>query len=219
MVLLGNGDGSFRTPVLYQQSGRANLVSPVSPIVIADLNNDHKLDIAVAAGNQEFALLLGNGDRTFGSPAYVFDGDGGVIVSADFNGDGNLDIAEAGPSGLAILLGNGNGTFQAAAFPYTASLSNGLFATDLNNDGKIDLIGNGGAAVQVFLGNGNGTFSALAPFSPSLAWAPDVVAAADVNGDGKVDLITEVGFATQFTNDIFLGNGDGTFDPSEVPIP
>ena len=216
MVLLGNGDGSFRTPVLYQQSGKSSLVSP---IVIADFNNDHKLDLAVAAGNQEFALLLGNGDGTFGSPAYVFDGDGDVIVSADFNGDGNLDIAEAGPSGLAILLGNGNGTFQAAAFPYTTSLINSLFATDLNNDGKIDLIANGGAAVQVFLGKGDGTFTALAPFSPSLAFSPDVVAVADVNGDGKVDLITAVGFATQFTNDIFLGNGDGTFNPSEIAIP
>lgn len=217
MVLLGNGDGSFRTPVLYQQSGKS---SPVSPIVIADFNNDHKLDLAVAAGNQEFALLLGNGDGTFGSPAYVFDGDGGVIVGADFNGDGNLDIAEAGPSGLAILLGNGNGTFQAAAFPYTTGLFNSiLFATDLKNDGKIDLIGNGPIAVQVFLGKGNGTFTALAPFSPSLAFAPFVLAVADVNGDGKVDLITEVPFASQITNDIFLGNGDGTFNPSEIAIP
>src|SRR3984885_1784970 len=216
MVLLGNGDGSFRTPVLYQQSGKSSLVSP---IVIADFNNDHKLDLAVAAGNQEFALLLGNGDGTFGSPAYVFDGDGGVIVGADFNGDGNLDVAEAGPSGLAILLGNGNGTFQAAKFPYTTALINSLFATDLNNDGKIDLIGSTSVAVQVFLGNGNGTFTALAPFSYMLEFALNVVAVADVNGDGEVDVITEGGLASQATNNIFLGNGDGTFDSSEILIP
>jgi len=208
-VLLGNGDGSFQPPVFHQESVQG---SPGS-IVIADFNNDQKLDLAVQAGSQTFAVLLGNGDGTFGSPAYVFDGDGGQIVSADFNGDGKLDIAEAGPSGLAILLGNGNGTFQAAAFPYTTSL-NGLFATDLNNDGKIDLISNS-AGIHVFLGNGNGTFDALTPFSPNPFFA-GVVALADVNGDGKVDVITAGTFET---NAIFLGNGDGTFDPSEFHIP
>jgi|HubBroStandDraft_4_1064222.scaffolds.fasta_scaffold12837_2 hypothetical protein len=217
IVLLGNGDGSFRTPVLYQQSAKSTNL--LSPIVIADFNNDHKLDLAVTEGKDEFAVLLGNGDGTFGSPAYVFDGDGGPIVSADFNGDANLDIAEAGPSGLAILLGNGDGTFQAAGFPYTSSLSNGLFATDLNNDGKTDLIGNSLAGIQVFLGNANGIFDALTPFNPSQLFVPNVVALADVNGDGKVDVITEGGFANQVTNGIYLGNGDGTFDSSEIPIP
>ena len=213
-VLLGNGDGSFQSPVFHQESVQG---SPGS-IVIADFNNDQKLDLAVQAGKQTFAVLLGNGDGTFGSPAYVFDGDGGQIVSADFNGDGKVDIAEAGPSGLAILLGNGNGTFQTAAFPSTTSLDGGLFAADMNGDGKIDLISNGLVGIQVFLGNGNGTFDALTPFGcrQPCSFESAVRFLADVNGDGKVDVITA---DSNGGNGIFLGNGDGTFDPSEILFP
>jgi FG-GAP-like repeat/Abnormal spindle-like microcephaly-assoc'd, ASPM-SPD-2-Hydin len=41
---------------------------------------------------------------------------------------------------------------------------------------------------------------------------------ADVNGDGKVDVVTAVSSGGT-TNGIFLGNGDGTFDPSEILLP
>jgi len=207
-VLLGNGDGSFRAPVLYQQDTQPLSLFPT--IVIADFNNDHRLDLAVAVGNQEFAILLGNGDGTFGAPAYVFDGDGGAIVSADFNGDGNLDIAEAGASGLGILLGNGDGTFQPATFPYTTGLGE-LLAVDLNGDGNIDLISNG----QVFLGNGNGTFNTLASTGPFAG----NVSLADFNGDGKLDMVGLNSLGAEHFDVIFLGNGDGTFNRSPIQIP
>ena len=107
MVLLGNGDGSFRAPVLYQQSAQETELT--YPIVIADFNNDHKPDLAFAQGKQTVAVLLGNGDGTFGAPSYVFDGDGGPIVSADFNRDGNLDIAEMARPDWRSCLGKGMG--------------------------------------------------------------------------------------------------------------
>jgi len=71
-VLLGRGDGSFQPPAFYAQS----VTGVPSALLIADFNNDHKPDLAVALGSntsQSLALLLGNGDGTFGSPAYIFD--------------------------------------------------------------------------------------------------------------------------------------------------
>ena len=97
-VLLGNGDGNFQSPVFYPQSALG-----VGAIVIADFNNDHKLDFAVPAGNGTLAVLLGNGDGTFGAPTYIYDKSGGSLVAADFNGDGKIDIA-ASFGAMAILL-------------------------------------------------------------------------------------------------------------------
>jgi hypothetical protein len=212
VVLLGNGNGGFQTPVLHQQTVN---VTNLSSLVIADFNNDHKLDLAVAEGNSEFALLLGNGDGTFGSPAYVFDGDGGPIVSGDFNGDGNLDIAEAGSSGLAILLGNGDGTFKPVTFPYTSFVS-AVLAGDLNGDGKVDLVSGNAGEILVFVNNGDATFNAPAAVSSTGV----AVGLADLNGDGKLDVVT-TGYSagSQAATSIYLGNGDGTFDPSAIDVP
>ena len=207
-VLLGNGDGSFQSPTLYQQ----NVQAVPSMIVIADFNNDGKPDFALPVGNS-VAVLLGNGDGTFGTLTLFFDGEADSIVSADFNGDGKLDIAAGGASGLAILLGNGSGTFQPAAFPYTTGLD--VVATaDLNGDGKADIVANSNG-IQILLGNGDGTFNALAPFDSGNS----AIALADVNGDGNVDVIAEEALGSTVHNGIFLGNGDGTFDPSEIFIP
>jgi hypothetical protein len=101
--------------VLAWDSRLANGAGPYS-IVIADFNRDGKLDLAIPAGSQSVAVLLGNGDGTFRAPIYTFDGNGVGLASADFNGDGKPDLAAIGASGIAILLGNGDGTFQTATF-------------------------------------------------------------------------------------------------------
>lgn len=198
-VLLGNGDGSFRTPVFYSL---ANSAGPYST-VIADFNRDGKLDLAIPAGSQSVAVLLGNGDGTFQSPIYTFDGNGAGLVSADFNGDGKPDLAAVGASGIAILLGNGDGTFQTATFISTVTSESVLFTADLNGDGKPDLITGGG---EVFLGNGDGTFTPAADYR-----GISVYALADINGDGKPDVIGPQ-TSTQCCG-FYLGNGDGTFGP------
>ena len=208
-VLLGNGDESFQPPVCYPQSVPGNSGTSV---VIADFNGDGKPDLAFAVGNTSFAVLLGNGNGTFGTPAYFYDGGASSIVAADFNGDGKLDIAAAASSGLAILLGNGNGTFQPATFPFT-SVSSSLIAVDLIGNGKTDLV----SGSDVFLGNGDGTFTALTGAFPA---DMGVGLFADINGDGKPDAV-----GSSFNDDgygslgVALGNGDGTFGPYIVVIP
>jgi hypothetical protein len=210
-VLLGNGDGSFQPPVFYL----LGVSLGESAIVIADFNNDHKPDLAISeTAVGAVAVLLGNGDGTFGSPTSVYDGGGSSLVTADFNGDGKMDLASAGASGLAMLLGNGDGTFQPVSFSQP-TLSALCCAGDLNGDSKVDLVG-GSGYIQVLLGNGNGTFKALSPFGSTGYLGSAVSSIADMNGDGIPDLagfeVIGSGFRS-VADGVFLGNGDGTFSP------
>ena len=90
------------------------------------------------------------------------------MTTADFNGDGKLDLATADSTAgtASVLLGTGDGTFGApTSFPAGAG-AHALVASDLNGDGKLDLaIANStGNSVSVLLGNGAGAFQAARPF-------------------------------------------------------
>jgi hypothetical protein len=59
-ILLGNGDGTFQSPIQYAIGS-----NPVS-VAVADVNGDKKLDLIVAnSGSNNVSVLLGNGDRHF----------------------------------------------------------------------------------------------------------------------------------------------------------
>ena len=207
-VLLGNGDGTFQPAIYYPQNVEVASASAMS-VVVADFNKDKKPDIAISGvGNQSAAILLGKGDGTFSTPAYVYDGgttSAVSLVSADFNGDGDADLAVGVEVGTALLLGNGDGTFQAAVFPPGLTNFTAIYTADLNNDGKADLVSND----QVALGNGDGTFT-VSPVLTTVNW---IYGVADLNGDGIPDLIGDTASDSQYVGQtgVLLGNGDGTF--------
>jgi hypothetical protein len=135
----------------------------------------------------------------------------GVSV-ADFNGDGNLDIASCSQytsSKVEVRFGRGDGTFGSAT-DYAMGPSYFLTSADFDNDGDLDLVvGNGGQLV-VLRNNGSGVFTALRSFRTG----DDVrtIVPADINGDGNLDVV--VACASSGAVFVHNGQGDCTFNPS-----
>ena len=66
--------------------------------------------------NDVVAVYLGQGNGTFqNNQTYAVGQGAAALVTADFNGDGGLDLATAntGSQNLSVLLGYGDGRFQA----------------------------------------------------------------------------------------------------------
>ncbi|HTS67720.1 MAG TPA: FG-GAP-like repeat-containing protein, partial [Terriglobia bacterium] len=150
------------------------------------------------------------------------------IAVGDFNGDGKPDLAVVNSydGTVSILLGKADATFLPHVDYALGSMSQvySVVAGDFNGDRRLDLavtLSTGlSYEVAILLGNGDGTFTK--PAILTLDGFPRGIVVGDFNNDGKIDL----GFAEATGGGgtgvaaLLLGNGDGTFQPSnDFPLP
>lgn len=162
-----------------------------------------------------FIFNCSNAQVSFNSPNYYSLGNSSTAIAiADFNNDGNMDVAAALYSTnhlVGILLGNGNGQLSSATYiPATSQTQiKSIISADFNGDTKIDLAiaDYTGNSIYILLGDGTGGFGTPATYST--AQGPRSIVSADFNGDNKLDLAV-----TCFVNkrvSILLGDGLGGF--------
>ena len=218
IILLGNGDGTFKTPAAPIPVG-----NQPSAIVVGEFNtknNDTNRGFVVTNfKDNTYSVFNGNGDGTFtqvtGSPFPLpATATGPVAMTvADFNNDGLPDLAIVNQTtkNVTILEGNGNGTFTEFA---KSPLAVGNLPVSIASGSLSGSTGPGLAivnqtdnSVSVYLGNGDGTFFASSQSPLTTSSTPTGVAIADFTqqGNGGIAVAnTGAGTVTVFAD---LGSG------------
>ncbi|MCE9585561.1 FG-GAP-like repeat-containing protein [Candidatus Nomurabacteria bacterium] len=134
------------------------------------------------------------------------------VVTADFNQDGNMDMAVSNQTSanISVFLGDGTGNMGTATNYTVASRPRGMVVADFNKDGKLDIAAtsDNGNSISVLLGDGAGSFGTNSTYS--VGKTSRYMSSGDFNEDGNIDLVVSTTVAGTSATVIF-GSGTGTF--------
>lgn len=223
-VFVGNGDGSFDP-----RQDATSLVNGPSALAAGEFALDNIELVAAFPGTNQFDIYFDpdrNGSYADNAPFNGGAGPEGIAV-ADFDGDGDDDVALPGSDGsLYLRLNLGGVTFNPFDYASGGAFTNprNLVAADFNGDDRQDvaIADFGGDRITVWLQSGDDDpslfFESGDASSLTLPAGSGVqgVTAADLDDDGDIDIVAAN--PTPDNISVFLNNGDGTF-ASKVDYP
>ena len=230
-VYKGNGAGGFSD--ISAASGLPT-TDNWRGIALGDVNKDGNPDIGATSGwgsSKGIAVYTGDGTGKFKANSTGLPGnqdrDTGIVF-ADFNADGNLDLAAGGTPGVTVYYGNGGSggamSWTSSGTGLPTSRFSGVNSTDFNKDGMPDIIlsaynAGSGAGLRAYKNVNNGT--SWTSSSTGLNNSGDFldISYGDFDGDSCVDLLTAGSYSSTYGIAIFYGDGTGSWTYNSTGLP
>jgi len=201
---------------------------------LGDVNNDGYLDIVAIPRKGEWGvrcwLYDGKGGWIDSSEGLPGGWGGGGAKFADFNKDGNLDLAVGihMMPGVRVYFGDGKGKWTEASNglkgrPETCDAMD-VAVADFDEDGHLDIAFAGyhyRGGVIIFAGDGKGNWKRMQTTGLPGRCSANAMIAADFNNDGHMDIAASLGggyFDTRRDDPVWLGDGKGNFVNGSIGI-
>ena len=164
-VRYGLGNGVFGPEHRFEVP--ANISGRLFGLEVADFDGDGLMDLVVGFLDCRIAFYHGKPDGTLElTGAFLFAYEARSMVTGDFDGDGDLDIAGASFIGEVVVIENTGDLFTATELHRTVYPSpvEGKFGlamisvADVNGDDDLDLLASGPGGTMLYLGQTGVTF-------------------------------------------------------------
>src|SRR5262249_38246640 len=241
-ILLNNDNGNFSsaTGSPFKLGSNEQAPSAIASAIFRATDATHlaqPADLVIAnSGSNTVSVLLGseNFDGTFSEAAgtpFTVGANPSAVVIADFNDDGNLDIAVAnqGDNTISVFVGDGQGGFtpfpkSPFALPTSEKGPVAMVSGVFDNSGKPEIAVLNAATENIgifqasFNSSFDGTFTELSGSPVATDVNPVAFAAGDLNADGFADFAIVNQSANAVT--VLLNDGTGVFTAAAgSPLP
>jgi hypothetical protein len=198
VLLRNHGDWTFSD--VTGESG-LDRIGPVVGLTVGDVDDDFDPDLVFVTRDARTVIASNLRGGRF-EPRSLEDvslrGAFG-IVAADFDADGDLDLAVSASGGVVVLENRGELRFQTVAgrpaiagpLRWTSLGNESMWARDFDNDGRVDLLAAREVGASLAINEGEFRFrETTAPLRPLADAGTYPVAALLIDRDRRIDLVT-----------------------------